>query len=668
MIALKPLKFVIVWCNAINIQGVLREVLLNYITNIMSRFLFTRSLKMLAVGCGMALLTLSFVIDATASSHREAPLITSDPKADATDVYAFVSPKNDDSVVLIANYMPFQEPAGGPNFYFFDDTVRYEINVDNDGDAQADIVYRFEFDSTYQSEDTFLYATGPVDALDAATQNYRQTYTLTKIVDGTATVLVSDAPVPPSNIGPKTYPDYDEVMEAAYIDLPSGGQVFAGQIEDPFYVDLGAAFDLLNVRELPGNNGGGVDALAGFNVHSLVIEVPTSEVTSDGSTPTDVTDPAAVVGVWTSSYRQSTRVLNGDGTVTNSGDWVQVSRLGQPLVNEVVIPVGQKDRFNSSAPSGDAQFANYVANPEFPVILNLLFGIFIPPQGDFGTADQRDDLITIFLTGIPGLNQPAGVTPSEQLRLNLAVPVTEDPNRLGVIAGDAQGFPNGRRLGDDVIDIALRVMAGAAYPLFHPEFVPDEVGVQLGDGVDANDRKFKKNFPYVFGPYSGFDSNPHKNAKTKVPKENPGKGPKSSGGSSASAEPEPTVAGAQVSVENDESSATASSQSEGGEAEADEGEVVEEETSQTTAGDTEEAGAEEAESEVSSDEAEAITEEPEEDSVETPVAASVETSESSSRGVEQRVETLERVIENPNLKERVKNKLEEVSAKLGTTE
>ena len=576
----------------------------------------------LLLGCGVLFGFLLLIAETNASSHREAPLITSDPKADATDVYAFVSPRDEDNVVLIANYMPFQEPAGGPNFYFFDDSVRYEINVDNDGDAEADIIYRFEFDSGYQSEDTFLYATGPVEALDADTQNFRQTYTLTKITDEGEEELVSDAPVPPSNIGPKTYPDYDELMEAAYVDLPGDGQVFAGQVEDPFFVDLGAAFDLINVRELPGNNGGGIDALAGFNVHSLVLEIPKEEVTNDGSNPTELDDPAAVIGVWTSSYRQSTRVLNGDGTVSNSGDWVQVSRLGQPLVNEVVIPVGMKDRFNASTPSDDVQFANFVANPEFPVILNLLFGIFVPPQDDFGTEDQRDDLITIFLTGIPGLNQPAGVTPSEQLRLNLAVPVTEEPNRFGVIAGDNQGFPNGRRLGDDVVDIALRVMAGAAYPLFHPEFVPDEIGVQLGDGVDFNDRKFKKNFPYVVGPYSGFDSNPHQNAKTEKEVEDknpdsPGKG-KAKGRSNS----EPATSA------SDEGSNETTEAEGSDEDEADEpsGTVAGASTSATNESDSSQS----------------------------------ENSGPSERGMAQRAETLEKIFNNDNLKDRVKNKLESI--------
>jgi len=455
----------------------------------------------------------------SASSHREAPMIGGDPKADATDLYAFKSLTDENKVVFVANYIPFQEPAGGPNFYSFDDNARYEIHIDSDGDAKEDMTYRFEFDSSYENGDTFLYATGPVESLTDDNLNYRQTYTLTKIDGNGETILVSGAPVPPSNVGEKTLPGgsaaYAQLQEEAYTDLPSGGQVFAGQSEDSFFVDLGATFDLLNVRELPGNAGGGIDTLAGFNVNSLVLELPISEVTSDGSIPSDATDEAAVIGTWTTSSRQATTVLNGDGTTTKSGAWVQVSRLGQPLVNEVVVPVSAKDYFNASHPSDDAQFADKVANPEFPQILSALFGIEVPPQDDFGTEDQRDDLITIFLTGIEGINQPVNIAPSEQLRLNVATPVADKDtyNALGVIAGDTQGFPNGRRLGDDVVDIALRVMAGAAYPLFHPDFTPDATGIQLGDGVDENDGEYQESFPYVGLPYSATDSIPHGNVQ-----------------------------------------------------------------------------------------------------------------------------------------------------------
>ncbi len=435
---------------------------------------------------------------AEAASHREAPMITDDPKVDATDLYAFVSPDDSDNVVFVANYLPLQEPYAGPNFYSFDDNARYNINIDNDGDTVADVVYRFEFDSSYINDDTFLYATGPISSLNDSNLNYRQIYKVTRIEDGDAEVIAENVVVPPPYIGDKTIAvDYEELQEDAIEDLDGGGMVFAGQSDDPFFVDLSAAFDLLNVRQLPGDEGGGVDNLAGLNVLTIALEVPKDEVQDDDS----------VIGVWTTAERRSTTVIDSDGDADYSGDWVQVSRLGQPLVNEVVIPVGEKDRFNASVPSDDTQFANHVANPEFPVILNALFGIEVPPQGDFGTDEQRTDLITIFLTGIEGLNQPEGVVPSEQLRLNLDVAVTENPNSLGVVAGDNQGFPNGRRLGDDVLDAALKVMAGAAYPLLaDPDFTPDATGVRLGDGVDANDKSFRDEFPYVAMPHNGTDA------------------------------------------------------------------------------------------------------------------------------------------------------------------
>lgn len=459
--------------------------------------------------------TMGFASLSNASSHKESPMLIGDPRADATDLYAFRNKTNNANVTFIANYVPFQEPAGGPNFYSFDDNVRYDINIDNDGDAVADIVYRYDFDSSYQNDDTHLYATGPVTSLTDTDLNYRQTYSLTKIKNGSSTVLATGVPVPPSNIGPKTMPEgYANLQAASIADIGNGGKAFAGQSEDSFFADIGAIFDLLNIRNLPGDTKGGIDTLAGFNVLSLVLDVPISDVTASGTQPTLATDPNAVIGVWTTSARQTTRVLKTDGSADFSGAWVQVSRLGQPLVNEVVIPIGMKDRFNASQPSGDTQFANYVANPEVPQILNALFGITVPPQGDFGTTNQRDDLIAIFLTGLSGINQPLNVTPSEQLRLNVATPVTVNPNRLGVIGGDTQGFPNGRRLGDDVIDIAFRVMAGAAYPLFHPTYTPDATGIRLGDGVDVNDASYRTSFPFVGLPYQGYLSVPHKNGAT----------------------------------------------------------------------------------------------------------------------------------------------------------
>ncbi|MDQ3094092.1 MAG: DUF4331 domain-containing protein [bacterium] len=439
-----------------------------------------------------------------ASSHREAPLISGDPKADGTDLYAFVSPDKADTVTIIANYLPFQNPAGGPNFYSFDDNVRYEINIDNNADAVADITYRYKFNTTTQNKNTFLYNTGPIMSLSDPTWNVKQTYTLTKIENGAATVLGENIPTPPSNIGEKSTPNYDKLQAEAVKDVGTT-RTFAGQSDDPFFADLGGLFDLLTIRKLPGNAGGGEDGLKGFSVQSLALQVPISEVTNTKAKPADSKDPGAIIGVWTTSSRQSTTVL-GAGTSAPSGDFVQVSRLGAPLVNEVVVPLAAKDLWNSSVPANDAQFANGVTNPELGTLLNSLYKVKVPPQGNFGTPEARDDLVAIFLTGIPDLTMPANVKPSEQLRLNLAIAPTQDPNRLGVLAKDTQGYPNGRRLADDVVDISVQAVAGAVYPVFHPEFQLDPLATQLGDGVDKNDKEFRSNFPYLALPESGLAS------------------------------------------------------------------------------------------------------------------------------------------------------------------
>lgn len=442
----------------------------------------------------------------SAASHREAPMISGDPKVDATDLYAFRSPDEPSTVTLIANYYPFQEPAGGPNFYSFDPTARYYIHVDNDGDAKADITYQLKFKTTRQNKDTFLYNTGPINSLDDADWNVRQTYKLTRISGGKSKVLGRHLPVPPANIGPSSTPEYGDLQAKAVKELKGGVTVFAGQSDDSFFVDLGGIFDLLTIRSGAGNEGGGVDGLAGYNVNTIALQIPIKQLTGDGLSVGDTADP--VIGVWTTSSRRKTSVLK-KANVNHRGKWVQVSRLGAPLVNEVVIPLRDKDVWNNSKPVGDAQFANYVTNPELAVLLNALYGIEVPPQGDFGTTDQRDDLIAIFLTGIAGVNQPASVTASEQLRLNVSTEVSDDPLRLGVLVGDNQGYPNGRRLADDVTDISLQAVAGAAYPLFHADFTVDATGAVVGDGVNKNDKSFRDKFPYVALPFQGFDSVPH---------------------------------------------------------------------------------------------------------------------------------------------------------------
>jgi hypothetical protein len=454
-----------------------------------------RRMARLATGlAGAALIASSFVPSlALASSHREAPLISQDPAADNTDTYAFVSPDKPDTVTLIANYYPIEVPAGGPNFYRFSDDVLYAIHVDNVGDAQDHIVYQFKFKTQVQNPNTFLYNTGAISSLSDPNFNVQQTYTVTRVDANGSTVIADNVPTPPDNVGFQSTTDYDAVANAAITQTSNLDTVFAGQRADPFFVDLAAVFDLLRIRKLPGNAGGGQNALAGINAHSIAIQVPMNQLTSTGKAPTSANDPAAIIGVWATASRPSMSVAAG-----GSGDngMVQVSRLGMPLVNEVVIPIGKKDAWNASAPSADGQFLSYVTDPEPARLLNGIYKIAVPPA-------PRDDLVAIFLTGIKGLNMPVNGKPAEELRLNMAIPPTANPNRLGVLGGDKAGYPNGRRLADDVTDISLQAVAGAAYPLFHPDFKPDPLASQLGDGVDGPDKPYTASFPYVASPYPG---------------------------------------------------------------------------------------------------------------------------------------------------------------------
>jgi hypothetical protein len=437
---------------------------------------------------------------ASASSHREAPTISTDPVADDTDLYAFVSPDKPDTVTFVINTWPFEEPSGGPNYFTFGDDVLYELHIDNVGDAQSHITYQFRFNTQIGNGNTFLYNTGPISSLDDPNWNMKQFYTVTRVENGQSTVLGQNLKTPPVNIGAPSTPNYEGLWTSAIQTLSDGSQVFAGQADDPFFVDLNV-FNLLQVRKLPGNAGGGVDDLKGYNVQSIVLQVPISKLAAGGTKPADATAANAVVGVWTTTSRQATRVLS-PGKMTGSGDWVQVSRLGAPLVNEVVAPLAAKDLFNSSQPANDAQFLPAVVDPEMARLLNAIYKVNVPPT-------PRDDLVAIFLTGIPGLTMPPNVKPSEELRLNMGVPPSANPNNLGVVAGDLAGYPNGRRLADDITDISLKAVAGAAYPLFHKDFTADPLAAQLGDGVDSNDEAFRGSFPYVALPWSGVESVPH---------------------------------------------------------------------------------------------------------------------------------------------------------------
>ena len=444
---------------------------------------------LVALTCAAALAGVALV-PTQASSHREAPLISQDPLADNTDLYAFVSPNEPGKVTMIATFIPLEAPYGGPNYYKFDDTALYEIKVDNNGDAREDVTFQFRFKTTTANQNTFLYNTGPITSLDDTDWNVRQTYSVTRVLGSwgqRSTVLGSNLITPPVNIGIRSTPNYEALASAAVQQLPGNIKVFAGQRDDPFFVDLNV-FDLLGVPPGDTNNA---DSLAGYNVHAIAIEVPIEMLTATGTKPA-ASDPNAIIGIWSTASRPSTTVRM-DGEQKSQGKWVQVSRLGQPLVNEVVIPRAAKDIFNSLEPTGDAAALPYVLDPEVPKLLSLIYGVSTP-------SGPREDLVTIFLTGIPGLNQPAGVRPSEMLRLNTGVTPVFNPNPFGVLGSDIAGFPNGRRLTDDVVDIALRAMAGATP--FTPAFniAPNNT---LGDNVAGNDRPFLSVFPYLATPHAG---------------------------------------------------------------------------------------------------------------------------------------------------------------------
>jgi hypothetical protein len=427
-----------------------------------------------------------------ASSHREAPLISQDPLADNTDVYAFVSPANSSAVTLISNFIPLQLPSSGPNFWKFDDSVLYEIMVDNDGDAVEDVTFQFRFRTETRNPNTFLYNTGQITSIDDADLNVRQVYSVTRVDGprrtGRARLLGENLLTPPVNVGIRSIPDYASVAAQGVHALAGGINVFAGQRDEGFYVNLGV-FDLLGVPPADNNTP---DSTAGLNVHSIAIEVPITELTATGGRPASAADANAVIGVWSTASRPSVTTRNGMEE-RQSSRLVQVSRLGHPLVNEVVIPRALKDAFNAIPPTEDAAALPYVIDPELPKLLLALFGVRSP-------AAPREDLVTIFLTGIPGLNQPPGVTPAEMLRLNVAIAPSATPNPLGVIGGDPAGFPNGRRVGDDVTDVAIRAMAGAT-PLT-PQFNAG-VNAQLGDGVNGNDVPYLDRFPYLGLPHPG---------------------------------------------------------------------------------------------------------------------------------------------------------------------
>ncbi len=502
----------------------------------------------LVVGASIAMLFAAGVFQPAASatqasSHREAPLISNDAQADTTDVYAFVSPDRQDSVTLVGSWIPLESPEGGPNYYKFGDDVTYALNVDNVGDGKAHISYQFNFKTVVANPATFLYNTGPITSLTSPNWNVRQYYTVTEVISNTggttSTVLFANKLAPPVNIGEKSTPDHKALTDAAIYSSGSGSaeiKVFAGQTDDPFWVDLGSVFDLLTLRgQAPpiGYSSGvkpGMDGLRGFNVHSLVLQVPTSRLLQNAGTPAETT-----IGVWATSMRPSIKTYSF-GAETSSGPLVQVSRLGMPLVNEAVLPIALKDAFNSLKPEQDFGLAtsgtpagnlllSSVLTPELQTLLGALYAVPNPGK-------PRADIFDIFLNGMVtaqtftittktgpvalpagfNVNRPLSASrqPAEVLRLNTAIngnlcPPT--PNyQLGLLGGDACGFPNGRRLADDVTEIELLAVAGAAWqPLTNDTSFTFNGGLVnvLTDSLDRNDVPFRTTFPYVAYAHSG---------------------------------------------------------------------------------------------------------------------------------------------------------------------
>jgi len=455
------------------------------------------------------------------SSHREAPGISKDPVADSTDLYAFVSPDRPSTVTLVANYIPLETPAGGPNFYEFGSGVLYEINIDNDGDGWPDITYQFRFHTRLTTPNSFLYNTGPIKSLSDPTWNSKQFYSVTRVDKRGHHVLGRNLACPPCNVGILSTPNYEQNLGSKAVHQLLGGlKVFAGQRAEQFYVDLGSIFDLANLRpfqeaNLFGKMAGlkaapGVNATDKLNVHSIAIQVPISDLVRRGR-PT--------IGVWTTASRQKVHIADEDGgDGWPSGPFRQVSRLGNPLVNEVLIALDDKDFWNRQPPAHDKQFTHYVVHPELANLLPILYPGAFPNLAKLDKSGKpRLDLDAILMTGIPpglikGFTNFTGKVQADMLRLNTSIPPT--PRRsphfspLGVVGGDLAGFPNGRRIQDDVVTIELRAIAGLTYPLIDPKYKVDNVAKILTDGLTGASvtNKPLTRFPYMGVPYDGYNN------------------------------------------------------------------------------------------------------------------------------------------------------------------
>src|SRR3989441_4157139 len=472
------------------------------------------------------------------TSHREAPKISKDPVADNTDLYAFVSPDKPNTVTILANYIPLEEPAGGPNFNTFGDDVLYEVMIDNDGDGIENVTYQFKFKTKIGNPETFLYNTGPISSLTDSSWNVKQRYSVTTVLgprrSGNWTVLGSNLPTPPVNVGQRSTPNYANLANAAINTLSDGSLVFAGQRDEAFYVDLGSIFDLATLRPfqnlhlIPTPAASGVDTTKGFSVHAIAIQVSKTMLTKSGSSPTDPLNKDSVVGIWASASRRKATILPGDGDDDDNGNadddsspglvtgpFTQVSRLGMPLINEVIIPLGEKDMWNQAQPRFDSQFLDDYQTPELQKLLPILYPGVFPNLAAY--SKPRADLVAILLTGIPsgiitGFQNFTGILQADYLRLNMAIPPnTLKPSRLGLLGSDLAGFPNGRRGADDVMVIAIKTIAGASLPLVPATFPADGAAGLAGDGgainpIHApNPGHFLSTFPYLPHPVSGYD-------------------------------------------------------------------------------------------------------------------------------------------------------------------
>lgn len=474
-----------------------------------------------------------------AANHREAPITSLDHKADITDIFAFRSyePGRTANVTFILCVDPLLEPANGPNYWPFDPEILYEIKIDNNHDAVEDLVFQFRFTTEQRLPGLFQVYAGAgaginapanspppvlpgtpivppqINTFDSPGLGQRQRYTVTMVKGGVRTPVSSASPfyAVPANVGPRTM-DYVALYNAGTYTASNGIRVFAGTVDDPFWIDLGATFDTLNLRSTvaPGvlsavqdaaNQNFASDTVSGYAVNAIAIEVPIAMLTSTGAIE-PATSPAATIGVWGTTSRQRVTVRRAPLAHLNSGSWSQVQRMGNPLINEVLVGTGSKDRFSMDQPKNDAQFASFFLDPVLARIVNAATGgaLAIP-------APPRLDLLpaVTYAPPIAAAGTPAGPI-ADLLRLNTGVAPTPpaSQSRLGLLGGDAAGWPNGRRVGDDVTDVALRLVVGGVLAAPFPGYNP-ALNAMLGDGVNVNDAPYNGAFPYVGYAPSGRD-------------------------------------------------------------------------------------------------------------------------------------------------------------------